>query len=157
MTWADINGSAIRVVQQKTSAKLVIPLHVNLREILLAIPRDHVTILNTEYGRPFSAKGFTYFMAEAIKAAGLPMDCRPHGLRKAACRRLAEAGCSSMEIAAISGHKTLSEVERYCRDADQETMATAAILKLKRPENRAAQTDSSGLGKNQNSKGESND
>ena len=30
----------------------------------------------------------------------------PHGLRKAMCRRLAEAGCSASQIAAISGHKT---------------------------------------------------
>jgi integrase len=36
-----------------------------------------------------------------------------HGLRKAAARPLAEAGCTTHEIAAITGHKTLSEVERY--------------------------------------------
>jgi hypothetical protein len=29
----------------------------------------------------------------------------PHGLRKACCRRLAEAGCSSHEIIPVSGHE----------------------------------------------------
>ena len=35
--------------------------------------------------------------------AGLPQRCTFHGLRKAGCRRLAEAGCSANEIAAWSG------------------------------------------------------
>jgi integrase len=43
---------------------------------------------------------------------GLPSKLSLHGLRKAAARRLAEAGCSVHEIGAITGHKTLSEVER---------------------------------------------
>ena len=47
------------------------------------------------------------------------MDCQPHGLRKAAGRRLAEAGCTPHEIMAVLGHKTLAEAERYTRDADQ--------------------------------------
>jgi len=39
----------------------------------------------------------------------------------------AEAGCSASEIAAITGHKTLAEVERYTRAADQERLARQAI------------------------------
>ena len=50
-------------------------------------------------------------MRDAIRAAGLPLDCQPHGLRKAAGRRLAEAGCSAREIMAVLGHKTLSEAD----------------------------------------------
>ncbi|WP_315729296.1 MULTISPECIES: tyrosine-type recombinase/integrase [unclassified Bradyrhizobium] len=53
--------------------------------------------------------------------------CKAHGLRKAAARRLAEAGCSASEIAAITGHKALAEVERYTRAADQERLARQAI------------------------------
>jgi hypothetical protein len=36
---------------------------------------------------------------------------------------LAEFGCSANQIAAISGHKSLSEVERYTIAANQERMA----------------------------------
>jgi integrase len=50
-----------------------------------------------------------------------------HGLRKAMCRRLAEAGCSANQIAAISGHVTLREVARYTKAADQKRMARAAM------------------------------
>ena len=46
-------------------------------------------------------------------AAGLPKRCKPHALRKAACRRLAEAGCSVNEIMSISGHTTMKEIVRY--------------------------------------------
>jgi hypothetical protein len=34
-------------------------------------------------------------------------------------RRLAEGGATSKEIASVSGHKSLKEVERYTAKADQ--------------------------------------
>lgn len=148
MTWADVEGNAIRVVQQKTGARLVIALHSDLRAILQTTEREHVTILNTETGRPFTVAGFSNFMRDAIAAAGLPVDARPHGLRKAAGRRLAEAGCSANEIMAVLGHRTLAEAERYTRDANQTTLATAAVTRLEdRKANKNAQTGLPGLGK----------
>ena len=65
----------------------------------------------------------------ACRAAGLK-DLAAHGLRKACCRRLAEAGASANMIAAISGHRTLVEVARYTRAVDQEKMAHAAMTAL---------------------------
>jgi integrase len=53
-----------------------------------------------------------------------------HGLRKAACRRLAEAGCSEKQIAAISGHASLNEVARYTKAADQVRLARDAMTKI---------------------------
>jgi integrase len=132
MTWADVSGGTIRVVQQKTGRKLAIPLHRELLAVIGEADRKHVTIINTDYGQPFTADGFSDFMRDAITAAALPLDCRPHGLRKAAGRRLAEAGCTVHEIMAVLGHKTLSEAERYTREADQVQLATAAVAKLER-------------------------
>src|SRR5262249_28587945 len=102
-----------------------------LLKVLTVASREHATIVSTEYGKPFTVDGFSQFMRDAIKAAGLPLDCQPHGLRKAAGRRLAEAGCTAHEIMSVLGHRSLSEAERYTRDADQEAMATAAVAKLK--------------------------
>src|SRR5262245_21768537 len=68
-------------------------------------------------------------MSDAIREAGLPPCCKAHGLRKAAARRLAEAGCSAHEIMAVTGHKTLGEVERYTRAAEQERLNAAAMAK----------------------------
>ena len=38
-------------------------------------------------------------------------------------RRLAEAGGTAHELMAISGHKTLTEVQRYTDDADKKLLA----------------------------------
>jgi integrase len=67
--------------------------------------------------------------AGRINAAGLPKHCSAHGLRKAACRRLAEGGCSANEIASISGHASLDEVARYTKAADQARLARNALAK----------------------------
>ena len=127
MTWADIVGDAICVAQQKTAVKLTIPLHDALRRELALARREHQTILVTAFGQSFTVKGFGQMISSAIREAGLPRRCKAHGLRKAAARRLAEAGCSASEIAAITGHKTLAEVERYTRAADQERLARQAM------------------------------
>ena len=129
MVWTDIAGTSIRVAQQKTGAKLVIPLHPRLQELLADARRSQAAIMATEHGAAFSVKGFGQFVSAAIQAAGLLARCKAHGLRKAAARRLAEAGCTSKEIAAVTGHKTLAEVERYTRAADQERLAREAISK----------------------------
>ena len=127
MTWADIVGDTIRVAQQKTATKLTIPIHETLYRVLSTASHSHSTILATAYGERFSVKGFGQMISTAIRAAGLPERCKAHGLRKAAARRLAEAGCSASEIAAITGHKTLAEVERYTRAADQARLARQAL------------------------------
>ena len=127
MLWTDLLGDAIRVAQQKTKTKLTIPIHKALSRLLATANRNHANILVTGYKRPFSVKGFGNMMSTAIREAGLPGRCKPHGLRKAAARRLAEAGCSASEIMAITGHKTLAEVERYTRAAEQERLARQAM------------------------------
>lgn len=156
MTWADVNGTTIRVQQQKTGTKLVIPLHDALRRILSGTDRKHLTIVNTEYGKPFTVDGFSQWMRDAIRAAGLPLECQPHGLRKAAGRRLAEAQCTAHQIMAVLGHKSLAEAERYTRDAEQAPLAVSAIARLEgHKKNRIAQTAKTEFGKNSKRKGKS--
>ncbi len=146
MTWADVAGEQITVTQLKTGVRLVIPLHFKLREVLAQAPRSQMVIVATAYGRPFSVNGFSQFLRDAIRAAGLPDDCQPHGLRKAAGRRLAEAGATSREIMAVLGHKTLAEAERYTRDADQMRLASAAVIKMENSFSGLPKPRSSGLG-----------
>ena len=96
----------------------------------MAFHRDVGCIVVTEFGKPFSEHGFGNWMADAITAAGLPDACVTHGIRKAAARRLAEAGCTPHEIQSITGHTTLKEVERYTAAVSREALATAAIGKV---------------------------
>jgi integrase len=120
------------VRQQKTGATLAIPLHPALAAIIEATPSDHLTFLTTSFGKPFTAPGFGNWFRERCNEAFLPKDCAAHGLRKAACRRLAEAGCSANVIASISGHTTLTEVARYTKAADQERMARDGMAAITR-------------------------
>ena len=130
MSWGDIDSGAIQITQQKTGSRMWIPVHSNLRRILEKTAKNHVTILTTSFQKSFSAAGFGIWMAEKINASKLPDRCVTHGIRKAAARRLAEAGCSANEIASITGHKSLVEVERYTRAADQRRLAKAAVIKI---------------------------
>jgi integrase len=86
-------------------------------------------------------------MADAIAKASLSDRCVPHGLRKAAARRLAEAGCTEKQIAAVTGHTTLKEVARYTRAANQERLAADAVARLTEQTTlKNSQTDFDGLG-----------
>ncbi len=131
MTWRSIDQGKIVITQAKTGKRLRIPIHPNLAAALDAAPREHIAILITAYGRPFGVSGYSNWFQRIVRQTGLPSECAPHGLRKAAARRLAEAGCTAHEIAAITGHASLSEVERYTRDASQDRLGEAAMSKLK--------------------------
>jgi enterobacteria phage integrase len=50
-------------------------------------------------------------------------------LREAGLRRLAEAGKTAKQIAAVSGHKSLREIQRYTDAADQRQLARDAMKK----------------------------
>jgi integrase len=135
---SDIVGGRIRVAQDKvrkgTTNELMIPIHPALARALQAGPvvgMQH--IITDARGRPL--KGLSALIAGAAKRAGLPPRCVAHGLRKAALRRLAEHGSTTKEIAAVSGHRTLSEIQRYTDRADQARLAQSAVAKLPDDEN----------------------
>jgi len=84
-----------------------------------------MVFLISEHGKPFSRKGFGTKFRQWCDEANLP-HCSAHGLRKAAARRFAEAGCSIQQIKAWTGHTTDSEVSRYTAAADQTLLSDAA-------------------------------
>src|SRR5205085_11563320 len=130
MTWAQIDIDGIEYKRQKTGVAVVMAITNELRHAIDAAPREHVTILNTDFGKPFTINGFSGFMRDAIKRAGLPMDCKPHGLRKTLGRRLADAGVSAHVIMAALGHTTLAEAENYTREPDRRRCGRRAVQQL---------------------------
>ena len=76
--------------------------------VIEPLPHDAKAFLMTVQGRPFTAAGFGNWMRDRGDEAGLP-DRSSHGLRSAMAARLAEAGYSVKEIAAITGHTTLAQ------------------------------------------------
>ena len=121
-----VKGGYLTVKQEKTGAELELPVLAPLAASLAAYRSGHLTFLTTQHGKPYTAKGFGNWFSDAAQKAGLPVGCAAHGLRKAAATRLANAGASSSQIMAWTGHKTLKEVARYIRDADQKRGATAS-------------------------------
>jgi integrase len=118
--------------QRKTKTTVEIPVHPALNASIEACRNEHLTFLVTEYGKPFSAAGFGNWFRELCNQANLPASCSAHGLRKAAARRLAEAGCTAHQIMSMTGHKTLREVTRYTEAADRRGLAAVAMSKLEK-------------------------
>lgn len=134
--WQDLSEFGLHIVQEKTEVELIIPLHSQLVLILEAwrvvSPSIKNEIIVTQKGQPYTINGYAVLLADAIERAGLPKRCVPHGLRKAALRRLADLGCSAKQMQAISGHKTLRELERYTEAANQKTLAADAIATMEK-------------------------
>jgi len=125
-----ICNGVLGVRQQKTGIELAIPVHSALAAVIAETPTYHLTFLTNQFGRPFTAGYFGQWFREQCDMAGL-RHCSAHGLRKAAARRLAEAGCSTHEIAAITGHASLKEVARYTEAVDRRRLAQSAMAKVR--------------------------
>jgi len=124
-----MRDGAICVRQVKTGREVWVPVH----EALAAIhagAATNLTFLLTDYGKPYTAAGFGNWFRDQCQAAGLH-GCSAHGLRKAAARRLAEAGCSTHEIAAVTGHASLKEIARYTEAVDRRRLAVSAMAKVR--------------------------
>ena len=133
-----VRGDLLAVTQRKTGKSLLLPIDAELRAVLDVVPATQMTFLQTLRGTPFTPHAFSDWFGKACDAAGLSSACTFHGLRKACCRRLAEADCTVHHIASISGHASLAEVERYTKAADQLKLARAAMERTKAAQKGAA-------------------
>jgi integrase len=125
--WQHVSRNRISVRQEKTKTLLAIKMHPSLVDALEMVKgSNYETFLVTHFGKAFTSAGFGNWFRDRCNEAGLT-HCTAHGLRKAAARRLAEAGNSANHIAAVTGHQSLKEVEVYTREADQQKMADAAV------------------------------
>lgn len=98
MAWTRYDGQSINLRQEKTKRLLSVPCHRDLRALLDARKRQHVTICD----------GLTYrlwnrYWRQICKAAEL-VNKQARDMRRTAIVRLHEAGCEPLEIAHISGH-----------------------------------------------------
>ena len=125
-----VRDGVLTLRQSKTGTQLEIPLHRDLVRAIETAPNGSLTFLLTEYGKPFTSDGFGNWFRDRVTEAKLPTGLAAHGLRKAACRRLAEAGCTAPQIMAFSGHKNLKEVQTYIQAANTLQLGRDALVKL---------------------------
>jgi integrase len=132
LAWSAYDGIWIRLRQQKTGARVNIPVTKRLRAVLDNAPRLAITILTDRRGRPWRPSTFRDQWRAASRKAGID-GLTFHDLRGTAVTRLAEAGCTHPEIAAITGHSLRNVadiIDRYLARTDK--LAVAAISKLER-------------------------
>jgi integrase len=132
LPWSAYDGARITLRQSKTGELVSIPAADLLRSTLDLQARRSITILTSARGLPWKADHFRHRFAADLARAGLA-GLRFADLRRTAIVRLGEAGCTPVEIAAVSGHSletTTQILETYLpRNA---AMASAAIVKLER-------------------------
>jgi integrase len=120
----------VSIAKSQGMVEIEIPIHPDLVKLITTCPKSDPTFIITEFGKRRTAKALTNWIRESAHKAGLPADSSPHGMRKAACRRLAEALCTPHQIQAITGHKNLKEIETYTRAVEQKRLAQAAMAAM---------------------------
>lgn len=129
MGWQHVGcDGLIRITQQKTGTSVAIPILPALQRVLDTLPKTNMTFLVNARGAPLT--NYNGYWRKWVTEAGLPKECVPHGLRKSSLDRFAAAGCTAHQLKAISGHKTLSEVDRYTAKYDRELAAKQAVALL---------------------------
>jgi integrase len=124
-----VKNGRIRIKRTHGSRDVNILMSPELQAACDAMPKEHLTYIVTAHDKPRSKYGLGNDFAKWATEAGLPPQCRLHGLKKGGMRRLAEDGATTHELMAMSGHKTLSEVQRYTDDADRQRLADQAVAK----------------------------
>jgi integrase len=124
-----VKDGRIKIARAKGSKDVDILLTPELKAAIDAMPATHLVYVVNRFGKPRSPNGLGDSFAEWATAAGLPKRCRLHGLKKGGMRRLAESDATAHQIMAVSGHKTLKEVQRYTDAADRKKLADQAIGK----------------------------
>lgn len=131
LPWSAYETPYIRLRQSKGGRRVAMPAGAPLRTLLDATSRRGPLILTNTLGRPWTSDGFRTSWGKACERAGID-GLTFHDLRGTAVVRLAIAGASVPQIAAVTGH-SLKDVESILdahylgRDIQ---LAEAAVLKL---------------------------
>jgi integrase len=110
---------------------LYVPAAAPLRSYLSTRNFVGLLFVSDEEGRMIQADTLRKVMRAHLDGLGLT-DLHFHGLRHSTATALAEAGCTALEIMAITGHQTEQMVKLYTKKVEQKKLATSAVRKLER-------------------------
>lgn len=131
--WPNVSEGRLRYRRQKTENRkgteetplVDIPILPDLAAALDFAPRDRMTFLETDHGLQRSEGALSHSFRLWADKAGLGERDRNgrrlalHGLRKAAGRRLAEAGASPHVIMSWLGHESIASAQVYTKAYDR--------------------------------------
>jgi integrase len=120
LPWSAYDGDCIRLTQNKTRAEVVVPVAGPLKAVLDATPRKSPVMLVNQSGIPWSEDGFRVMWAKTCHKAGVANSrvggVTYHDLRGTGASRMGRAGCTTIEIASITGHGLESGTARSSLD-----------------------------------------
>ncbi len=151
LTWDDIRGNEIHYTRQKVHHKMIIPIHLRVKEILdhyrsLTGNAPSITGKNDNYIFPIldkdihktetakynrtkkMLKEFNKELKNIGTAAKIDTVLTSYVLRHTAITNLVRAGVTADAIQALAGHKRLTTTENYIREASQEVKAKAVNM-----------------------------
>ena len=127
-----ISNGTINVRAGKNRAEIIIPLLPPLAASIEAAKGkcgDLVFLVNARH-EPWKNIAFGYWFAARCDEAGLPQECRAHGLRKAGATIAANNGATPYELTAMYGWASTKMAEIYTKMADRVRLAERAANKL---------------------------
>ncbi|MCZ7887144.1 tyrosine-type recombinase/integrase [Agrobacterium salinitolerans] len=107
LSWQDFDGANLRFTQSKTKSRVLVPVG-PLAEVLRS-QSGNGAILRNSRGAAWTSDGFNTSWRKCCAKAGIT-DLTFHDLRGTAITKMALAGCTVPEIAAVTGH-SLKDVE----------------------------------------------
>lgn len=109
MTWdlVDLKKRTVTLPETKNGEKRIVPLSTEAVRILSVLERKSDKVWTLQ-----APNSITHAFKDACKAAGIE-DLNFHDLRHEATSRFFEKGLNPMQVAAITGHKTLQMLKRY--------------------------------------------
>jgi integrase len=114
MTWGQIQDRSGRLWltlrQAKTGELVDVPAHRNLEALLRATPHRSMMVVPSPTGLPWAYRNFARSWDATRKKAGIE-GVQRRDLRRTAMVRMAEAGATTAQIAAVSGH-TIDQTAR---------------------------------------------
>ncbi|MFZ1430580.1 MAG: tyrosine-type recombinase/integrase [Geminicoccaceae bacterium] len=136
MRWSDIKDGWLTIRQRKVGKLVSLPIGAPLAAYLGDVAKAGIVILLGERGAPFTTNWFSQSFGRAARACGL-VGLTFLDTRRTAVVNLAEAGCTTGEIASITGH-SIAETQRILDTywVASRPQAEAAISKLVRADRR---------------------
>jgi len=127
--WNDVDFDRLRVKAYiiKSKKSVILKMSPMFIDDLSAINRRGEFVVMTAYDKQYSHFSLTNSMQGWTKDAGLPTGCTIHGLRKTLGKLAAEGGATTRMSMDLLTHSNIEHAELYSREADQETLAAAAL------------------------------
>ena len=147
MTWGSYDGTMLKLRQSKTGEWVEVPVLPDLKKCLDMHRRgdDKHLLVNESTGQPYRKELLQERVRTAMRNAGISDDLQLRDLRRTAVVRMAVAGSTNAEIAAITGHSinnTAQILEVYLpRNSAMAKNAMDKVGKLQKLEKKKAESE----------------